>query len=163
MTAPFSMSASGLNTGALGGGGLSSGLGGLPLAALLGGSQGGAGNSALAAALGLPGLGGAASGSSPEGLLRALLNRSAGAGLDGAAPAADDLETRIHKLNNSISAAMTKQIEETRQEIYADLKKISNHVVQNQQDVKSLKEQTAEAIQKLTDRVNALDRMKTAD
>jgi hypothetical protein len=120
MTMNFQMG----QTAALGGAGLSSALGGLPLqpAGGLNLGLGGLGNSPLATALGLGAPGGVVPASTSSALemqlLRALLARTSGAATDGAggatappaAPAAEDTEARLRRLNDSITAALNNEM-----------------------------------------------------
>jgi hypothetical protein len=130
MSVPFMMNAAG----SLPGGNLLAGLNGL----------GGANNSALATALGLSGTGGAGNGMSPQDalLLRALLNRSAPGATDGLTgntpPSADDVEARIRKLNDAITAAMNAEMDRVRRDLKQDLTEAMTRLLKASKDVESL-------------------------
>jgi hypothetical protein len=128
MTIPFAMNA-----------GFSQGFGGSNLLAGLNGLAA-TPNPNLAAALGLTGNGGASSGMSSQEalLLRMLLNRSApGAaeGLSGTAPpSADEVEARIRKLNDGITAATNATTDRLR----TDLNEATMRLLKATKDMETL-------------------------
>jgi len=125
LSAPFMMNATGMSA-ALSGNGLALGQA----------------NPALAAALGLPGMGNGAT-ATPSAtelmLLRALLTRSSGAAADSpaptAAPSSDDVDARIRRLHDAITAEMNNEIAT----VQTQLKRALQQVLQASNDVQTLK------------------------